>query len=57
MWSVSNQTPSRFAWGGSLAHFGNTEKTGVETPRRIFTSSRHGKLDVMDSDDRAFVHK
>src|SRR5438552_18697957 len=40
-----------------LLYFRNPQHAGIKTSRVVFTSGRHRELYVMDSNDRAFVHR
>src|SRR5215475_8900408 len=40
-----------------LRRFRNTQQVGIKMSGLLFTSSRHGELNVMDSSDFAFAHE
>src|SRR5215471_1396526 len=40
-----------------LRRFRNTQQVGIKMSGLLFTSRRHGELNVMDSSDFAFAHE
>jgi hypothetical protein len=41
----------------TLRRFRNTQQVGIKMSGLLFTSGRHGELNVMDSSDFAFAHE